>query len=113
MMVVVVVEVVKVMGVGWLINGDGQQVHLRLLGKLQRGKTHSKGFLTRQEGAGRPLRSAALRETQRSVMHGEETPRRRKTKPEVKQRVTTVKCPKCSLFKKVPYGKRFAFHCWC
>lgn len=33
-----VVLVVKVMGVGWLINGDGQQVHLRLLGKLQREK---------------------------------------------------------------------------
>lgn len=31
-MVVVVVEEVM----GWLINGDGQQVHLRLLRKLQR-----------------------------------------------------------------------------
>lgn len=48
-------------------------------------------------------------------MHGEETRHQGGGRPpEVKQRVTTVKCPKCSLFKKVPYGKGFAFHCcWC
>lgn len=55
---IVVVVVKKVMGVGWLINGDGQQVPLHLLGKLQRGKTSRHADTSR----GRPrLRPAAER----------------------------------------------------
>lgn len=63
--------------------------------------------------AGAERHRPALRQgTPRSVMHGEETPRSRKTKPEVKQRVTAREMTQVELLlRKVPYGGTVRAQC--